>query len=165
MPFAEKGFLSVWVISNKGKLYFRKNVSHSNLEGDSWLYVNLPQTFEAFNCSCSPNGSLWVIDDQGEALMRTGISREVPHGTDWLKIAPPTDFVGIKEISAGLNSVWSIDNAGTIFYRSGVTKRKPQGEKWVFIPKFMSNISCSQTDQVTFKSFSINFGLKIIKTN
>ncbi|CAF0910386.1 unnamed protein product, partial [Brachionus calyciflorus] len=148
IPFKEKGYLSVWIVSSAGRLYFRKNVSHWNPEGDEWILIPVQEKIEVLGCSCSARGDLWIITSQGEALMRTGISRDQPYGTGWSTIQSPTSIARIKEISLGTNSIWCLDNQGQVFYRAGITNKNPQGNKWVYIPSFMSDISCSISDQV-----------------
>jgi hypothetical protein len=42
LPGCPKWFLSVWCVSDTGRLYFRGGVSARNLEGSEWTAVDLP---------------------------------------------------------------------------------------------------------------------------
>ena len=139
------------------KLYFRRNVSHSNLEGTDWENIKLPKEMRVFSCSCSANGDLWVSTDQGNALLRRGVSRASPTGTDWLIVEQPREHSGIKEISIGDESVWVIDYEGSVYFRAGLAE-KPEGVKWVDVSTSVSTVaslSLSHNDQV-IRNYSFN---------
>jgi hypothetical protein len=83
-----KGLLSAWIVTNKGELYFRKNISHANIEGTTWLNIFLPKDNMgiATRCSCSCTGKLVVATNQGDFLVRLGITHEQPWGHEWLVV-------------------------------------------------------------------------------
>ncbi len=66
------------------KVYFRENVSHSNVQGTSWKEIERPNNLNVISCSCNKDGNILLTVFNGSFLFRTGISRNVPYGTDWL---------------------------------------------------------------------------------
>ena len=98
-----KGFLSAWIVTDKGGLYFRKNVSHANAEGNMWLNIFLPnqpddeETGLVTKCSCSSTtGKLVVATSRGDFFVRTGITHEHPWGNEWLVVKKV--ILGLGEI-------------------------------------------------------------------
>jgi hypothetical protein len=109
------------------KLFFRKDINQSNLEGSSWMKIPLPNETGFFTCSSSPNGDLCAVNYYGELYLRTGISSLVPHGTTWISIELSTLHGGIRQISLGNKSMWSLDNQGNLFYRNGMSTDRFEG--------------------------------------
>ena len=132
------------------KLFFRKNISNSNLEGSEWVQIQMPNNIGVFSCTCAPTGQLCVVNYSGEILMRTGICRDTPHGSGWINIEHTSIMSGIRQIGLGSKSLWALENQGNVLYRAGISKDRPVGTKWVQIPANMSNISVSACDQVKF---------------
>jgi hypothetical protein len=142
--------------TNFFKLYFRKNVSFSNLEGKNqtniyvckykllklsvlgqeWCKISLPDNKLVISCSCSCKGDLWCVTYEGDVLVRTHISRENPMGLDWIILDQSSkETNNMKMISIGKDSVWALDNLGRVFYRVGISlPGLPQGLKIVTLP-------------------------------
>jgi hypothetical protein len=89
----KKGFLCAWVITEKGKLFFRQDVSHALVEGNEWFQVSLPPAVRfAKKCTCDPMGKLVVAAYNGDVLVRMGACQQQPWGYVWV-IIKRVDFI------------------------------------------------------------------------
>ncbi len=146
IPYCAKEYLSVWAITNIGKLYFRENISNKNLEGTNWIRVHSPVGL--VSCSCSNIGGLMAITIDGDLMLRLNTSRDNPKGTSWVIIEQPSKESNLRQISLGPMSFWGLDNQGSLYFRAGVNDERPQGKKWVDIPANLTSITVSCTNQV-----------------
>lgn len=157
MQFCEKGFISVWCITNKGRAYYRENVSHSNVEGNKWRFIEAPDSVLFLSVSCSSSGHTWFITSDGMIVFRNGIDFSSPYGTSWTFIdGPASDCCTLKQLSISTKSIWALDNKGNVFYRIGVDSANKTGSKWALISGLMSCISVSLTGQLWGISFDKN---------
>ncbi len=164
IPFSEKGFLAVWIVSTTGKvctyntcfkkiknknnikflfrivfkLFYRQNVTYRNVEGTDWKEVELPPgTKDLVSCTCSNKGRLWCIRKDGSFILRSGITRETPFGTYWIRTLKPNVDVAIQQLSISSGTVWALDNNGSLYYHKGISNNlelKKFGTEWVSVP-------------------------------
>lgn len=165
IPFCEKGHLSIWAISNDGKvrfvviklrilikvltfkLYYRENVSSKNLEGDKWREIELPNECRIFGGTCSNDGKAWFITSNGNVLVRLGIDRIIPYGKSWHQIQKPGNNIFLKQIALSNNSIWGLDIQGSVYFFQNILQ---SSSKWVEVPGNMISISISSLSQVIY---------------
>lgn len=133
--------LSVWMVSNTGKLYFRTGVSFSNPEGSTWLKIDLPDDLECESFSCSQDGNLWIITCQGFVLERIGISIENSIGKYW-RLLLPFQNARFTQISCNINLVYALDIKGSVYLLS---KEKSE---WIKVLNDLSYISLSMSNKL-----------------
>ena len=140
----KNGKLCVWVVSNCGRLFFRKNVSFSNPEGTDWLHVDLPGEHKALSVSCTSQGQLWTVTCEGGVLLRDGVDEERPFGQDWTEVKSEIKFI---KISSSANLVYALDASGCVYFRTDTYKVRG-GIEWKKTLKGLSAISVSRSNQV-----------------
>jgi hypothetical protein len=157
MQFCDKGFISVWCVSNTGHAYYRENVCYSHVEGNKWRRIEAPDTVLFLSVSCSPAGHTWFITSDGLLIFRKGIDFSTPYGTGWTYIdIPAYDFCLLKQLTLSSKSIWSLDNKGNVFYRIGVDSTNKVGSKWALVSGLMSCISVSLSGQFWGISYDKN---------
>lgn len=137
-----KGFLSVWIVTNNGRIFFRENVSFENPEGTNWYEIELPDNLTALSISCSQNGSLWIVTCEDKVLIRTGIDSNVPYGDNWTIINPYPDATFIQ-VTANLNLVYALDMHSNVFLLN-----VDENYEWIKVLKDLSDISLSISDKL-----------------
>lgn len=55
---------------------FRKGVTETSPEGDSWIHVGTSEKCEVSQISVGPTGLVWAVTWAGYALVRTHVTRE-----------------------------------------------------------------------------------------
>ncbi|CAF1110833.1 unnamed protein product [Brachionus calyciflorus] len=138
--------LSVWIVCNSGRLFFRENVSYSNPEGSKWLEISLPNSVRVLSLSCTQDGYLWVITCEGDVLLRNDITEEEPYGKTWMMVSTmkPAPFV---QITCSYRDVYALDSKGCVYKRNN-TELNIIGNEWIKILKDLSNISVSRSNKL-----------------
>lgn len=136
----KKGHLSVWILSNSGKLFFRNNVSFLNPEGDKWEEVLLPNNYRGLSISCDELGNLWLVTTSGNVLHRTNVNSEALYGTDWVEI--DNEDHTFAKISCNSKFVYVLDYSGFVYLRN------TEENKWARVLKGLCNISVSLSNKV-----------------
>ncbi|KAL5257862.1 hypothetical protein ACHWQZ_G012714 [Mnemiopsis leidyi] len=115
--------ICVWAVSKECKVYFRKNISNINPEGDRWVEICQPD-FSLAKLSVGPRGQLWGITTQGELITRTGIDNDNMIGTEWLEVSISIggmDDIYPTALTVSSDSVWMIDCKGRVFFHKGAS--------------------------------------------
>jgi hypothetical protein len=140
MKNSKKGHLSVWILSNSGKLFFRENVSFINPEGDKWKEIQLPDNNRGLSISCDELGNLWLVTTNGNVLYRTNANSDNPSGTDWVQI--DNEDHTFSKISCNSKFVYVLDYSGYVYLRN------IEENKWTRVLKELCNISVSLSNKV-----------------
>uniref|UniRef100_A0A673KRV8 Tectonin beta-propeller repeat containing 1b n=1 Tax=Sinocyclocheilus rhinocerous TaxID=307959 RepID=A0A673KRV8_9TELE len=141
--------ISLWAVSQQGKLWFRTGIRQQNPEGTRWEPIQVPR--EVAQVSAGPKDLLWVVLWDGQLLARTGISKDCPEGSSWELVQPPNQK-GAVHVAVGISVVWAVtkDNKvrrylfykcsvqvgsddRTVYFRHGVTDTEVTGRSWVAV--------------------------------
>ncbi|CAG0914640.1 unnamed protein product [Notodromas monacha] len=121
MPAGNADEISVWGVTVRGRVMFRKNVLETNPEGSSWIHVPSPTNLEACQISVGPTGLTWAVCwDEGRAIVRTGINRNCRMGKSWEIVEPPEGGVKLECVSVGFDCVWAVDRQKQVWFRRGI---------------------------------------------
>ncbi|KAH9513017.1 Tectonin beta-propeller repeat-containing protein 1 [Bulinus truncatus] len=165
LPNQPSGFLSVWTITQTGKVFVRTNVHYCNPEGDTWQQLDIPESKSLINISVGATNLVWGISYEGQAVVRMEITINNTFGTRWKFVEFPDDKTRFAQVSVGRNSVWALSRDGQVWFRKGTcgddifwNERSAVGTSWVQMVGQMSHITVSSNDQV----FAIDISCKVV---
>uniref|UniRef100_A0A673KIM5 Tectonin beta-propeller repeat containing 1b n=1 Tax=Sinocyclocheilus rhinocerous TaxID=307959 RepID=A0A673KIM5_9TELE len=137
--------ISLWAVSQQGKLWFRTGIRQQNPEGTRWEPIQVPR--EVAQVSAGPKDLLWVVLWDGQLLARTGISKDCPEGSSWELVQPPNQK-GAVHVAVGISVVWAVTKDNKVWFRRGVNSHNPTGSGWISIGGEMLMLSVGPNDQV-----------------
>uniref|UniRef100_A0A4W4EAH0 Peroxin/Ferlin domain-containing protein n=1 Tax=Electrophorus electricus TaxID=8005 RepID=A0A4W4EAH0_ELEEL len=145
MSDSPKKPISVWAVSQQGKVWFRTDVKQQNPEGSVWELVPAPQ--EVTQIDAGPGHLLWAVVWDGRLLVRTGINKDCPKGSSWILVDPPNK-AGAIHIAVGVNVVWAITKDSKVWFRRGVNSHSSAGLGWISVGGELVMITVGPNDQV-----------------
>ncbi|XP_062874812.1 tectonin beta-propeller repeat-containing protein 1 [Trichomycterus rosablanca] len=139
--------ISLWAVSQQGKVWFRSGIQLQNPEGTAWEHIPGPFPTEVAQVSAGPGDLLWAVLWDGQLLVRTGISKQCPKGVSWVMVEPPNKTRAIH-VAVGVCVVWAVTRDNKVWFRRGVNSHNATGLDWIGISGEMVMISVGPKDQV-----------------
>ncbi|XP_060757724.1 tectonin beta-propeller repeat-containing protein 1 isoform X2 [Neoarius graeffei] len=138
--------VSLWAVSQQGKVWFRSGIHQQNPEGTVWENIPVPDSTEVAQISAGPGDLLWAVLWDGQLLARTGICKHCPKGSSWVMVDPPCNTKAVH-VAVGVNVVWAVTKDKKVWFRRGVNSHNATGLGWISVGGEMTMVSVGPSDQ------------------